>query len=136
MYALLPKTDNIFVCWYCGLHHTQVEASGVYYCPNPLCSGPGGAWFRATLESYKEEGNRHSVDPVEWLEKGLAVTVADQIIWDARRASQLDFPHTWTTQNWIARKRRQLWLRRLRHRLKPGRRLRDRLRAAWAALVR
>lgn len=134
--ALFAGTDTIYTCWYCGLHHTKVEAGGVYYCPNPLCTGPGGAWFRATLKSFKDEGQRHSVDPVEWLERGLAVPVEDPIIEEARQASRLDFSHTWTEANRFARLRRQFRLYRLRRKLKPGRRLRDRLSAAWSALVR
>lgn len=134
--ALFAGTDTIYTCWYCGLHHTKVEASGVWYCPNPLCTGPGGAWFRTTLKSFKDEGQQHSVDPVEWLEQGLAVPVEDPVIEAGRQASRLDFRHTWTPGNWFARSRRRFWLYRLRHKLKPGRRLRDRLRAAWSALVR
>lgn len=42
-------------CWYCGLMDDSVEASGVWYCPNPRCSGPGIYWFIKRLSSYKED---------------------------------------------------------------------------------
>lgn len=58
-------------CCYCHLEDKFVEAGGVFYCPNPLCAGPGGAWFRLGLYSFKTEDNdRHSVDPNEWESKG------------------------------------------------------------------
>lgn len=58
-------------CFSCGLLHPQVEAQGMWYCPNALCQGSGGAWFRAKLDSYRENDNyTHTVDEVEWLAKG------------------------------------------------------------------
>lgn len=50
--------------------HPDVEAGGMWYCPNLLCSGPGAGWFRSTLESYKESSNgSHTVDSNEWIYK-------------------------------------------------------------------
>ena len=58
-------------CFSCGLLHPQVEAQGMWYCPNALCQGSGGAWFRAKLDSYRENDNyTHTVDEMEWLAKG------------------------------------------------------------------
>lgn len=57
-------------CFYCKIDHERVEAEGIYYCPNPLCRGPGAAWFRRTLESYHEIlDGRHTVDEKELKEK-------------------------------------------------------------------
>lgn len=59
-------------CFACALTHPKVEARGIWYCPNALCRGCGGAWFRIELDSYKDvDNNRHTVDPDEWLEKGI-----------------------------------------------------------------
>lgn len=58
-------------CYYCGLYDERVEAGGVWYCPNPICQGPGGAWFRRQLKSYREvEGGRHTVDTEELIDAG------------------------------------------------------------------
>ncbi len=64
----LTKTHE---CCSCGLKHQKVECQGMWYCPNALCSGPGGAWFRKTLKSYRDILNsRHTVDPYELKKKG------------------------------------------------------------------
>jgi hypothetical protein len=42
-------------CFYCGCYDEKVEAGGIYYCPNPNCSGPGIRWFYETLNSFKDE---------------------------------------------------------------------------------
>ena len=58
-------------CCYCHLEDKLVEAGGVFYCPNPLCMGPGGAWFRSGLDSFRlVDGGRHSVETDEWENKG------------------------------------------------------------------
>jgi hypothetical protein len=38
------------------------------HCPNPYCHGPGAAFFRSKLKSYKEDGNgnTHTVDEQEY----------------------------------------------------------------------
>lgn len=59
-------------CFSCLLSHEKVEARGIWYCPNALCRGVGGTWFRKTLDSYKELSNyNYRVDENEWLEKGI-----------------------------------------------------------------
>jgi hypothetical protein len=64
--------DDHLTCYYCHLRHKQVEAGGVWHCPNPLCTGPGGAYFRSKLTSYKEvENARHTVDYAEWLNASI-----------------------------------------------------------------
>lgn len=58
-------------CFSCEIEHPSVEAQGIWYCPNALCRGSGGAWFRSNLDSYKDNGDGyHSVDEKEWLRKG------------------------------------------------------------------
>lgn len=62
----IGSENGIYSCFYCGLFHKKVECGGVFYCPNPRCSGPGAAWFRQTLKSYKNVGNNsHEIDPIE-----------------------------------------------------------------------
>lgn len=61
------------ICFSCGYIDERVEAQGIWYCPNALCMGCGGGWFRQTLESYKETGGEngsHTIDEEEWLKKG------------------------------------------------------------------
>jgi len=61
---------KIFKCFYCGLKDKRVECSGIWYCPNPHCPGPGGHWFRATLNSYTVNNDgTHSVCEEELEEK-------------------------------------------------------------------
>lgn len=61
------KRISMYHCAGCLLMDARVEASGIFYCPNPKCRSSGGAWFRRTLKSYKEvEGGKHTVDPKEW----------------------------------------------------------------------
>jgi hypothetical protein len=58
-------------CCYCHLEDKLVEAGGVFFCPNPICMGPGGAWFRSGLDSFRlVDGGRHSVETDEWERKG------------------------------------------------------------------
>jgi hypothetical protein len=62
----MSKGDHL-TCYYCGLSNEKVEAAGIWHCPNPRCTGPGGAWFRSRLSSFTEvEAGRHTVDPDEW----------------------------------------------------------------------
>lgn len=59
-------------CYYCGFDDAQVEAAGVWRCPNALCPGPGASWCRSRLHSYREvDGGRHTVDEEEWIAAGL-----------------------------------------------------------------
>jgi hypothetical protein len=62
----ISKKKTLFDCYYCGLNNKKVECSGIFYCPNPSCSGPGAHWFREKLKSYKEfRDERHTVDDKE-----------------------------------------------------------------------
>ena len=36
-------------CYYCKAVDHAVEAGGIWYCPNPLCPGPGGGHKRHIL---------------------------------------------------------------------------------------
>ena len=64
--------DDHYTCYYCGLASKQVEAGGVWYCPNFGCSGPGGCSHRRQLKSYVEvSGGKHSVDLQEWRDECL-----------------------------------------------------------------
>jgi hypothetical protein len=61
-----------FTCYYCRLEHKKVEAGGIHYCPNPLCTGPGASYVRSKLKSYRDVGNdRHTVDHAEMIAYGL-----------------------------------------------------------------
>lgn len=66
--------EEIETCFSCGLQHCKVEGGGIWHCPNALCMGCGGGWFRLTLDSYKEcidTSMWHTVDEDEWLAKGM-----------------------------------------------------------------
>jgi hypothetical protein len=52
-----------------------VEAGGIWYCPNPLCTVTGAVWFRSKLDSYVETKDSHTVDPYEWIYKGRKTIV-------------------------------------------------------------
>lgn len=65
-------------CMYCSLVDWQVDAGGIYNCPNPLCFGCGAAWFRGHTAGFAVLPNgRHTVDTEEmiafgtWLVGGL-----------------------------------------------------------------
>ena len=66
----MKTLKDIEKCYYCNLINEKIEASGMWYCPNPRCTGPGAAWFRRTLKSYEEsQGGTHTVDEKEWNKK-------------------------------------------------------------------
>jgi hypothetical protein len=68
---MIQINKKSFTCFYCNLFHEKVEAEGIFYCPNALCTGPGGESFRSTLDSYKDiDDKSHCVDEDEWLKKG------------------------------------------------------------------
>lgn len=70
----LKGNPKMYTCFSCGLFHEKVECQGIWHCPNALCLGCGGGWFRRTLDSYKECDDRsgmHTVDKTEWLKKGM-----------------------------------------------------------------
>jgi ribosomal protein L37AE/L43A len=64
--------NDMYTCGACGITHKQVECKGMWYCPNALCKGAGGAWFKQTLDSYKEinANGQHTIDENEWHVKG------------------------------------------------------------------
>lgn len=63
---------NAETCGSCGITHKSVECSGIWHCPNALCLGSGGGYFRITLKSYKDNHDgTHSVDRIEWRMKGI-----------------------------------------------------------------
>jgi hypothetical protein len=84
-------------CYYCKLTHATVEAGGVWYCPNPLCTGPGAAWFRASLKSYKEIGQsgKHTVDAFEAIEQAFVHLRKDKNVDDAIRGHMKQSIVTW-----------------------------------------
>jgi hypothetical protein len=59
-----------------------VECKGVFHCPNDLCLGSGAAYFRSTLQSYKDLGREHTVDEGEWF-------------WRARKNMKENKPEIW-----------------------------------------
>jgi len=67
-------------CYYCNLEHEKVEGGGVWHCPNNLCRGPGAAHFRSKLDSYVTKGERHTVDPMEWVTRALAELPEDPVV--------------------------------------------------------
>jgi len=80
---LKPINKRIYICHYCGLHHKDVEAGGVYHCPNPCCLGPGQSYARSKLKSYRDNGDHtHNVDLNELFDKGLrkALEMGDKAI--------------------------------------------------------
>ena len=80
---------NIHKCISCGLIHGDVEAGGVYHCPNPLCTVSGASWFKLKLQSYKDQRDHYTVDEVELLAEGLKYmsTVKDPAILHAIKES-------------------------------------------------
>lgn len=65
----LSKKKN--ACFSCGTVSDEVEAEGIYYCPNAYCHGCGGTWFRRRLKSFVELGDKHTVDQTEWEREAL-----------------------------------------------------------------
>ena len=59
-------------CFSCNLPSPKLEAKGIWYCPNALCSGTGAGWFRYKLDSFVDSptSHTHSIDENEWYEKG------------------------------------------------------------------
>lgn len=95
-------------CCYCKLQHVRVEDGGVSFCPNVLCTGPGGHRHRRGLASYAEERypllGDHTVDEEEWRQAGLAaaetLAATDPALATRIRQDAADFPA-------ILRRRRQ-----------------------------
>jgi len=78
MTTKLPRDQH--QCISCNLRHENVEASGVFYCPNPLCTVTGATYHRSKLKSYREFANHHEVDGLEWLLYGLNNLPEDPVI--------------------------------------------------------
>jgi hypothetical protein len=70
-----------YTCFSCGYTHEKVECDGILHCPNALCLGAGGAWFRNSLYGYEDDefGLFHTVDEEEWLRKGREYNKANKI---------------------------------------------------------
>lgn len=78
----------IYRCISCGLHHVEVEAGGIYWCPTPGCTVSGAAWWRQKLDSYTENlDGTHSVDPLEALIFAAKYELTDPAIIEARKAA-------------------------------------------------
>jgi hypothetical protein len=81
-------------CYYCKLQHKNVEAGGMWHCPNPLCTGPGAATWRSKCKSYREFPNEtHTVDPEELIQLAMTMmeTEADEVL----RSHVLDSVKIW-----------------------------------------
>ena len=68
---------GIDTCGYCGFTSSKVEAGGIHYCPNPLCTGPGAEWFRCKLGSFILLHDTHEVNVDEWFTKGVEYLLQD-----------------------------------------------------------
>ena len=70
----MAKTQrDLYLCQSCGLRDRRVECVGIFHCPNPLCNGSGGAWFRHRLASCRNLPNgKHTINEQERREKGFA----------------------------------------------------------------
>lgn len=49
-------------CIGCGYNDRSVECSGIYYCPNPMCTATGGNWIARNLPSVKGTSRGFTVD--------------------------------------------------------------------------
>lgn len=94
-----PFAGDAETCYYCKLSHPSVEAGGVWYCPNVLCSGCGAqGWRRQHLASYREGPTNYTVDAEELVEKAKAWV--DEMPYKERaliEATLAMIPH-WTPQ--------------------------------------
>ena len=88
------ENKSHLTCYYCKLHHKNVEAGGMWHCPNPLCTGPGAAYWRSKCKSYREFPNgTHTVDPEELIQ--LAMTMMETETDEVLRAHVLDSVKLW-----------------------------------------
>ena len=64
-----PDLEAHYCCYYCGLSHRQVEAGGMWFCPNIACEGPGPSYFRSKLSSYKivPGEDKYTIDTEEYV---------------------------------------------------------------------
>lgn len=61
--SVQQKSPDVWTCYYCGLTDRTVECAGIYYCPNVLCDGPGGAYHR---QPFTDADDR--TDVLAWLD--------------------------------------------------------------------
>lgn len=65
-------TNDIYKCCSCGLVSAKVECSGIYYCPNKLCTVSGSTCHKKELKSYIDYGvGSIRIDPIEIVEWGF-----------------------------------------------------------------
>jgi len=71
----LPKH---YTCIGCGFTSKEVEAGGIYYCPNPACTAVGAYWHRSKLKSFspKDEWS-YCVDVAELIQSVDAMDAMD-----------------------------------------------------------
>lgn len=94
-----------YTCGSCGLLNPKVEARGIWHCPNALCQGSGGAWFRRTLKSYRDiSASQHTVDEKEWRKKGREYNSKNKIPRQSFRRMKEKIEETPETQKmkWIS----------------------------------
>lgn len=86
-----PKNlEDHYTCFYCNLAHKQVEAGGMWACPNVTCTGPGAHSHRAKMISYKEnDDGTHTVDTQDWLNFSRAYLLENEVDADLRSAIEL-----------------------------------------------
>lgn len=86
MRDLLPTCTGRcpYRCVGCDLHHAEVEAGGIYWCPNPLCGATGAYAFRQTLPSTTYVNDRQQVNLGEWIAAAMAVEGLDPDVAAAR----------------------------------------------------
>lgn len=72
-----PDRPLVETCRGCDLTHKHVEASGIWSCPNPLCTATGAYWIREKIGvTEPNEGGGHTIPDVElWIERGMAAAV-------------------------------------------------------------
>lgn len=74
-----------YICFYCQLEHHDVEAGGVHYCPNRLCTGPGQATARMVhLKSFKNHADwGYTFDAKELVDLVTAAPHSDPLVREA-----------------------------------------------------
>jgi hypothetical protein len=73
-----PDRECIHTCHSCGYHDKDVECSGVYFCPNPLCRMCGASWIADGLKKVDVPGtNGYTVDGNELHDKRVACVMSD-----------------------------------------------------------
>jgi len=68
--VLMTKTDikkDIWTCSACGITDSRVECSGIYHCPNPLCSMCGAGFARSSFGFHESEDSQGVTPTKEWV---------------------------------------------------------------------